>query len=356
MNSNFFIRIIRLLLFPIAIIYGCVIKFRNWMYDSKFFKSVSFNLPIINIGNLSVGGTGKTPMVEYLISKLHIHNRVAILSRGYGRKTKGYILANKHSTAAKIGDEPYMYYDQFPLIKVAVGEKRILAVPKLLQDAPKINVIILDDAFQHRAIKPSINLLLTDYNNLYSDDYFLPTGNLRDEKSSAIRAAIIIVSKCPYDLSIEKRNIIKQKLQLNSNQQLFFTCIQYKDLRGIEYNSTISLSNIANALLVTGIANPKPIEKLLKEKNVPYKKLSFADHHNFNIFDIQKIKSSFSSIDSENKIIITTHKDAVRLLKYKNEISHLPIYILPIEIHFLFNEEEKFMNFIKSHILNFDKN
>ncbi len=353
MSSNIFLRFIRLLLFPIALLYGLIIKLRNWLYNKKYFKSVAFNLPVINVGNLSVGGTGKSPMVEFLIKQLQDENNLAILSRGYGRKTKGYILASKNSTASEIGDEPFMYYQQFPQVKVAVGEERILAVPKLLQDAADINVIILDDAFQHRAIQPSINIVLTDYSNLYSNDYFLPTGNLRDERNSAKRANIIIVTKCPLGLNVEEKLSIEKKLQIKKEQPLFFSTIEYTALKSIISDHTINLNNTFSVLLVTGIANPKPIENLLLDKNIKFKKITFADHHNFKLEDIKKIESTFSALTTANKIIITTQKDAVRLINFKEKISDLPIYILPLEIKFLFSEEAKFVKIIKNHIKSF---
>src|SRR3954466_15061305 len=206
MNSNtIFARSIRLLLLPFALLYGIVVAIRNWLFDKKILKSATFNFPLIGVGNLSVGGTGKSPMVEYLVELLQPHFKVATLSRGYKRKTKGYVLANERTTALEIGDEPMQFHVKFPGIAVAVGEERLDAVPQLLHDRPNLQAIVLDDAFQHRTIKAGLNILLTEYSNLFTYDVFLPTGDLRDARASYHRADIIIITKCPADLSIEKK-------------------------------------------------------------------------------------------------------------------------------------------------------
>jgi tetraacyldisaccharide 4'-kinase len=205
MFSNWFLKSFRILLLPFAIIFWIIVAIRNWMYDKKFLKSTSFGLPLICVGNLSVGGTGKSPMVELLVTRLRSKFKVATLSRGYKRKTKGYALANENTTALDIGDEPMQFHQKFPEIPVAVGEERIVAIPQLLHDRPETEVIILDDAFQHRAINAGLNILLTDYGNLFTRDFFLPTGDLRDQRKSYKRAQIIIVTKCKSNLSEEER-------------------------------------------------------------------------------------------------------------------------------------------------------
>jgi tetraacyldisaccharide 4'-kinase len=202
MNFNFpLLKPIRILLFPFSLIYALIIIARNWCYDKNIFSSASFNLPVICVGNLVVGGTGKSPMVEFLIKKLKNDFAIAILSRGYKRKTRGYALANETSTALDIGDEPMQFHIKFPDVAIAVGEERIVAIPQLLHDRPRTKAIILDDAFQHRSVKAGLNILLTDCNNLFTRDWFLPTGDLRDEKRSYKRSDVIVITKCKEDLS-----------------------------------------------------------------------------------------------------------------------------------------------------------
>lgn len=221
MFSNFFLKSFRLLLFPFALLYWMGIAIRNWLYEKNIFRSARFGLPVICVGNLSVGGTGKSPMVEYLVERLKDNFKVATLSRGYKRKTKGYSLANKNSTALEIGDEPMQFHLKFPDVPVAVGERRIEAIPQLLHDKPETQAIILDDAFQHRAILAGLNILLTEYNNLFVHDFYLPTGDLRDLKSSYIRAEIIVVTKCKQNLSEEEKKKIIKEINPLAGQQIF---------------------------------------------------------------------------------------------------------------------------------------
>ena len=213
MNLNFpLLKPIRILLFPFSLIYGLIIFFRNWCFDRNIFSSSSFNLPIICVGNLAVGGTGKSPMVEYMIRKFKNDFELAVLSRGYKRKTKGYALANEHSTALDIGDEPMQFHLKFPEVAIAVGEERIVAIPQLLHDRPDTKAIILDDAFQHRSVRAGLNILLTDYNNLFTRDWFLPTGDLRDSKLSYKRSDIIIVTKCKEEITAKEKLKLSVKL------------------------------------------------------------------------------------------------------------------------------------------------
>jgi tetraacyldisaccharide 4'-kinase len=228
MNFNtIFLKSFRVLLLPFAIIYGIIIFIRNKFFDKQWLSSAHFNFPLICVGNLAVGGTGKSPMVEYLIELLQPHFKIATLSRGYKRKTRGYALANISSTALEIGDEPMQFYQKHPSIAVAVGEERIVAIPHLLQDLPDLQTIILDDAFQHRTVNAGLNILLTEFSNIYAHDFFLPTGDLRDEKASAKRAQIIVVTKCPVDLSEQKKSEILRALKPLPLQSVFFTSIPH---------------------------------------------------------------------------------------------------------------------------------
>ncbi|MFN5334763.1 MAG: tetraacyldisaccharide 4'-kinase [Bacteroidota bacterium] len=351
--GNFFLQSFRLVLLPVAILYGLVVRCRNIMYDKRWLISTSFNFPIICVGNLSVGGTGKSPMIEFLTKRLGTKYKLAILSRGYKRKTKGYLLANSKSTALDIGDEPMQFYQKFPHIPIAVGEERITAIPQLLQDVSDIQLLLLDDAYQHRAIHPGFSILLTDYSDLFTRDFYLPTGNLRDDKSSYKRADIIIVTKCPNDLPKNEKDSISDEINCVSGQSLFFSTITYgKPYHFIQKEKIRSLDKETDVLLVSGIANITPIKDLLAEQTHGYDQLNYGDHHIFTIDDIRDIKNHFSKINNPNAIILTTEKDAVRLVKFTENISELPIYVLPIEHTILFNEEnilmEKINHFIQS--------
>lgn len=347
MNSK---TLFRFLLFPISIIYGCIIYFRNFLFNKKILRSQSFDFPIICIGNLSVGGTGKTPMVEYLLILLQKKFSIATLSRGYKRKTKGYLLANEKTTSDEIGDEPMQFHRKFPEVVVAVGEDRISAIEQLLKDAPSTDAIILDDAYQHRNVNAGLNILLTDYQHLFTKDFFLPIGQLRDQRSSYKRAQIIVVTKCPTNLSISEKEKIEQSISLQKDQNLFFTSIAY----GIPYHffnkKEVPLHQGQQILLVHGIARPHTLQKYVSRFDNDFKEINFPDHHDFSPSDIKKITATFQSIPSENKIIITTEKDAVKLLTYKNELHPLSLYILPIRNNFLFQQENEFNSIVETFI------
>lgn len=355
MFSNFFLKSFRILLLPFALLYWLGIAIRNWLYDKRILESTSFGLPLICVGNLSVGGTGKSPMVEYLVANLKNKFKVATLSRGYKRKTRGYAMADEKTTALEIGDEPMQFHLKFPEVPVAVGEERILAIPQLLHDRPETKVIILDDAFQHRTVKAGLNILLTDYNNLFTRDFYLPTGDLRDLKSSYKRAEIIVVTKCKKDLGeVEKQKLIKEINPL-PGQQVFFTAINYSRPYHIISKMEKGLDKKVEILLVTGIANPRPLKKLLEEHSNTYQMLQYADHHIFTIDDLKEIKQAFNKIDAGEKVILTTEKDAVRLLKFSDEIKDLPFYVVPVRHQFLFQEESKFDQLVSDFVLNFKK-
>lgn len=353
MFSSFFLKSFRILLLPFALLYWLGIAIRNWLYNKNILASSGFGLPLICVGNLSVGGTGKSPMVEYLVHQLKDEFKLATLSRGYKRKTTGYALANDNTDALEIGDEPMQFHIKFPDVPVAVGEERLVAIPQLLHDRPQTQAIILDDAFQHRSIKAGLNIILTDYNNLFTRDFYLPTGDLRDLKSSYKRADIIIVTKCKDDLSaIEKQKLITE-INPISHQQVFFTAIEYGKLYHITTKNNFDLNQQTEILLISGIANPRPLKKLLEEYSSSYHLLQYADHHIFTIDDLKEIKQKFNNIEMMNKIILTTEKDAVRLLKFKTDIADLPLYVIPVRHHFLFEEGKKFDAVVKDFIRNF---
>lgn len=343
----------RYLLLPISLVYGGIIGLRNWLFDKKILKSSSFNFPIICVGNLAVGGTGKTPMVEYLIRLLKNEFNIATLSRGYKRKTKGFAIANEKTTALEIGDEPMQFHKKFSDITVAVGEERLVAIPQLLHDKPATEVIILDDAFQHRYINAGLNILLTEYNNLFTRDFMIPAGDLRDVKSSKKRAAIIIVTKCKNDLSVEESVDLRKEIQPNAFQKIFFTSITYANPYHLFSKEKISLTDATDVLLICGIANPKLIKEYLTKQVHTYDMLKYADHHIFDSDDLGEIKKHFEKMNTPQKIILTTEKDGVRLQKFESELKDYPIYVLPIQHSFLLEQGNEFDKVVVDFILSF---
>jgi tetraacyldisaccharide 4'-kinase len=353
MFSNWFLKSFRILLLPFSIVYWLVILCRNWLYNKNILQSSSFGLPLICVGNLAVGGTGKSPMVEYLLSHHKNFFRLATLSRGYKRKTKGYALANEQTTAIDIGDEPMLFHRKFPDVPVAVGEERIVAIPQLLHDCPQIQAIILDDAFQHRSIRAGLNILLTDYSNLYTRDFFLPTGDLRDLRSSAKRAQVIVVTKCPATLDDAKEQALRKEIKPLPHQQLFFTTIDYGSPYHITKNDFTYITDQTEVLLVTGIANPKPLKEFLEERIQSYQMMHYNDHHIFSIDDWKDIRTRFEKLESDQKIILTTEKDAMRLLKFEHELDNLPLFVLPVEHRFLFGGGTEFDSIVTKFIQDF---
>jgi tetraacyldisaccharide 4'-kinase len=310
---------LRKILFPLAFLYWLITFIRNWLYDKGIFKSYSFNVPIIAVGNLSVGGTGKTPQIEYLIRLLSDKYKVAVLSRGYKRTSEGFILANENATASSIGDEPFQFYSKFPNIQVAVDANRKNGIENLLQLPNKPDVILLDDAFQHRKVKAGFYILLTAYDDLFCDDFILPFGNLREPSSGKKRADMIIVTKCPNDLSELAQQKIREKLKVK--QPVFFTTIQYDDyVFGNDSQLLVSEIQSESKVLVAGIAKPKLFFDFLQSEKDDT--LVFPDHHHFSRQDCEQILAKASG-----RKIITTEKDFVRLngLLPKSQLFYLPI-------------------------------
>ncbi len=344
----------RYLLLPLSFLYKIVLWVRNKLFDKDILKSSHFNFPVICVGNLAVGGTGKTPMVEYLLRMLKNDYHVATLSRGYKRKTKGFGIASESTTALDIGDEPMQFHLKFPDVTVCVGEERLVAIPQLLQERPQTDIIILDDAFQHRQVNAGLNILLTDYNNLYTRDFLLPAGDLRDIAQSAKRAHIIIVTKCRHNLSEEERDMIIEELHPGPHQQVFFTEVLYTHPYHLFSKKEIEISPQANVLLVCGIANPKPLQDFLTAHVHTYDMLRFPDHHIFDIGDLAEIKKQFAKLGQEG-IILTTEKDGVRLKKFQAGLQELPVYVVPIQHSFIFNDAEKFYDIVTGFIASVKK-
>lgn len=336
------IKLIRLLLFPFSLIYGLVVFLRNKGYDHKVLKSVQFDIPTICVGNLSVGGTGKTPMVEYLIRLLKDDYQTATLSRGYKRRSKGFLQATKDSTAIELGDESMQIWRKYPYNKVFVGANRIMAIPQMLLENEDIECIVLDDAFQHRSLRTHLNIVLTPYQKIYTNDFYLPTGDLRDWKGAAQRANIIVVSKCPEDIDDKMQKDIEQQLQLLPHQQVFFSKITYAEPYHLWKSDTVLDYEQTNILLVCGIANNQLLVDKLKQVKPDVAVIAFTDHHYFSERNIEKIKQKLGAMGN-NPTIVTTEKDAMRLLLHKDslESAGIDVFCLPIESKFI-KDQEKF--------------
>lgn len=335
---------LRKILYPFSVLYGAITSVRNYLYDKQFLKSTKFKTPTIVVGNLSVGGTGKTPQIEYLIRLLKDNFKVAVLSRGYKRKSKGFVLADSSSNAELIGDEPYQYFTKFETIKVAVDADRVNGIEQLKQLEEKPEIILLDDAYQHRKVEGGFNILLTSYNNLYVDDKMLPTGNLREKENGAERAKAVIVTKCPSNLTDDEQFRITQKLVPKMHQKVFFTTIEYDTAVVGSSEILVKDLNDYEVLLITGIANPIPLTNFLKEKDVVFEHMKFSDHYFFTEGDVKEIELKFNKLKSKNKIILTTEKDYVRIFdKFKK------LHYLPIKTKFI-NHKKDFDNLILEYV------
>ncbi len=349
---------LRKLLLPFSALYGIAIYIRNYLFDTGKIKSMKFQFPVISVGNLTTGGTGKTPHVEYLIRLLRNEFRVATLSRGYGRKSKGFIIAGNPSNTRLIGDEPMQYLTKFKDVLVCVAEQRAGAIDILIKNENPPRVIIMDDAFQHRQVVPGINILLLEYESIFSNEYLLPAGNLREPMSSMKRADVIIITKTPTILvPIEKKRILEQ-LKTTGDQAIFFSYIKYGEFSKV-FGEQTSMQMGAGyyaekrftILLVTGIANPSGIIEYLRRLTDKIELLVFPDHHEFERKDIQRIQQTFDNIANPSKIIVTTEKDAMRLRNPDIDVSiqKLPFFYLPIQIQ-IHQEEEKFNQLIRDYV------
>ena len=352
-------------LFPLTMWYAVGVRFRNLFYALGIKKQEAPHITTIGVGNLSTGGSGKTPHVEYLLRLLADRYPTAMLSRGYKRKSKGYLLDDGSHDPALLGDEPAMIARKFPQVQVAVCEKRVEGVRRLMtapenldnpensesQESPETpstpQLIILDDVFQHRAIKPSINILLTEYSHPYFNDHILPYGDLREFKKARFRANIVIVTKCPAKLNpIEKHNILRE-LKLQNYQRIFFSYLKYGDLQTLGgSNISVDLRRADNILCITGIAHPEPLLAELRQYT-KVQHLPFADHHDFTSGDIARIKETFATLPGSNNLIITTEKDAIRL---RGKIDSLPVYILPVTVAFHKENDKDFDTLIESSV------
>ncbi|HZK09289.1 MAG TPA: tetraacyldisaccharide 4'-kinase [Bacteroidales bacterium] len=328
-------RIFLFLLYPFALLYALVLMLRNKAYDWGLLRSKRFDVPVISVGNLSMGGTGKTPHVEYLIELLKDEYQPAVISRGYKRKSRGFVMAAPQSTSMDIGDEPLQISRKFPEIKVAVDGNRVRGIRQMLQKHPSTDVVLLDDAFQHRAVKSGLSILLTDFHNLYAEDYPVPVGTLREFRSGAHRADIIIVTKTGRTLSPITVRRLDELLKPRPHQQLFFSYISYGPLTPLP-GSTAELpeEKVSSVLLFAGIANTYPLKEHVMKISNYQEMIEFSDHHHYTQKDYEKIRKQFEDIFVKNKIIITTEKDAMRIAipQIPELLADLPVFYIPIEI------------------------
>ena len=358
-------------LLPLSWLYGLGVRLRNWMFDIGLKKSRSFDIPVISVGNITVGGSGKTPHVEYLINLLHEKFRVAVLSRGYKRKSSGYLLADKGTTMPEIGDEPFQMKSKYKDIYVAVDKNRCHGIDRLTTDeaTKDVDAILLDDAYQHRYVKPGINILLIDYHRLIIYDKLLPAGRMREPKEGTSRADIVIITKCPKDLKPMEFRVLTKAMNLYPFQKLYFTCIDYDTPKGVFNSKELKPKEIKSdeeeevkdpaltgmtdyhVLLLTGIASPKQMEHDIKPMAKGVQTLSFGDHHQFKSKDIDRINSTFEAMP-EPRIIITTEKDAVRLRDTEGlyETVKESMYELPIKVSFMLEQQDNFNEKIISYV------
>ncbi|NCG30316.1 MAG: tetraacyldisaccharide 4'-kinase [Bacteroidetes bacterium] len=343
----------RALLIPFAIIYHLITALRNWLYDVRLWKSKSYDFPVIGVGNLKTGGTGKTPMAIYLLN--HLKGRdLAMLSRGYGRRTSGFRLVSLTDAAKDVGDEPALIKTAVPSTLVAVDENRVHGVTSILKMDTTINTLILDDVFQHRAVNPGHMILLTVYDDLYVNDLVLPAGSLRESSRGASRANTIVVTKCPKDLSQQQRNDVINKLSTQAHQEVFFAFEEHGKLRRVgQSDDVVDLSSADNILLVTGIAKTDSILKHLHGQKIEH--LKFRDHHAFTVQNVKSMKAQFEQLPSGNNLIVTTQKDAQRLqsLLQNENFAKLPIYAIEHQMELLSTDREAFQlridEYINSH-------
>lgn len=341
-------RILRLLLYPFALLFDAITSIRNRLYETGVQRSTRFEVPVIGVGNLSVGGTGKTPMVEYLIRLLSPKMKVATLSRGYKRKSSGIRIADSKDDASTIGDEPFQYFTKFgDTVVVAVGEERVMAIPYILHEYPDTGVVLLDDAFQHRRVRPAFQILLTDYNNLFTNDFLLPAGNLREAKRGANRADVVVVTKCPPHITDDEMMEIEGAIRRYSSRPVFFSGICYRNLVPVTEHAPYRPEKV---VLVTGIANPAPMADYLRQSHQIVRHFSFSDHHAYTADELRSICDAAARLQA---IVVTTEKDIVRMDVSVFKSASASLYYLPIEIELLKSGkdfDEMVLNAIRSYV------
>ena len=349
-------RLVQILLAPFSLLYGLGISLRNAFYRAGLLKSMTFNIPVISVGNLSVGGAGKTPHIEYLIRLLREHIQIATLSRGYSRKTRGFLEVQRNNNAERVGDEPLQFKRKYPEVGVYVAEDRAFAIPQIMMGRSQTQLVLLDDAYQHRSVKPGVNILLTEYANRFTQDFLLPSGRLREWPSAYERADVIIVSKCPENLSEAEKQEIREEIDPLPHQQLYFSYYAYQ-APYYQFNPRyrLQLDDKLEVLLICAIAKTDYLVNYLHSQSGNVRSLEFADHHYFSKEDISTLHRTFKNIDSNRKVIITTEKDAMRLELHREFLikERLPIFVLPTEVRFHFDEGPQFDEMIRQYLLNF---
>jgi tetraacyldisaccharide 4'-kinase len=341
---------------PISFLYGIGVSIKNILYSSGFLRSLEFSVPVIGVGNLSIGGAGKTPHIEYLIEMLQPYVYVATLSRGYKRRTSGFRFIKATDNVYDAGDEPLQFARKFPNIQVFVAENRALGIPEVVKNYPQVQTILLDDAFQHRAVKPGVNILLTQYESPFYEDYLLPAGRLREWRAAYQRADIIVVTKCLENLSEEEAAFVREKIEILQHQKLFFSYYRYYPPYSFYFtDKRIQLSKDMNVILLSAIANTSYLKKHIEQAVSRVINLEYTDHHYFNEADTDYIIDQYNNLQSDKKIILTTEKDAMRLDVYKMKFyqQEIPIFVLPVKVEFLFDQGEEFNAQIKEYLMDF---
>ena len=348
--------LVRILLAPFSLLYGLGVGLNNFFYRIGLLKSMSFNVPVVSVGNLSVGGAGKTPHIEYLVRSLREFIDVATLSRGYKRKTRGFQVVQPGLDALQVGDEPMQFKRKFPDVLVAVAEDRAFAIPQIMMEQPSTQLILLDDAFQHRAVQPGLNVLLTEYDRPFTRDWLLPAGRLREWRSAYHRADVIIVSKCPPDLSEADAQRLRNEINPLPNQQIFFSYYEYQSPYYLfDPRYKLRFTPELEVLLISAIANTDYLLQYLRSQTGEVRPLEYEDHHYFSKYDISDLQRNFERMDATAKVIVTTEKDATRLELHRDFLleNRLPIFVLPVEVKFHFDQGPTFDQVVKDYLLNF---
>ncbi len=347
--------IFRALLFPLTILFGLGVLMRDLLYRSNLLRSIEFNIPVIGIGNLAIGGSGKTPHVEYLIELLKPYLEIGVMSRGYNRKSKGYRMVTQNASALIVGDEPKQFSLKYPDIHIAVSESRSLGIPYLLSEKPNIQALILDDSYQHRSVTPGLNILITDYSKPYYKDFLMPTGRLREWPQASSRADIIIVSKCPSHLDNAEISSITSEIEPEVYQEIYFSKYCYERPYHMFNGSRITLEEFNQAILVTAIASTDYLLEYLYTQINEVTAFSFEDHHFFSAHEISVLANTYIKIQDQNKVILTTEKDATRLALHHAFLidNNIDIYVLPIKVEFLNDTSDNFDQAVHQYLLNF---
>lgn len=350
--------LLRILLAPFSLLYGLGVSFRNLVYRLGMVRPVRFSLPVVSVGNLSVGGTGKTPHIEYLIVLLREYLELAVLSRGYQRKTRGFHYVKRTSTARDVGDEPLQFKLKYPDTTVAVSESRSLAIPQMVMDQPGLQLILLDDAFQHRSVEPAMHIMLTEHSRLFTRDYLLPSGRLREWRSAYLRAHQIIVTKCPDNLTREQAEKIRLEIDPAPSQQVYFSKFRYgTPYRLFGPQERLTLTENVNVLLISAIANTDYLMGYLEDQVGLLDGMPFEDHHYFTPNEMDQMLLRFNSLPADQpRIILSTEKDATRLALHGSWLQkqQLPVFILPVAVEFLFDQGPVFNERMKDFLLSFE--